>query len=135
VCLELAYKNSMKNLGGGTLGKDIRLASALVLLTLMAGLPGTSAAGQDQPGIIKTSVQVTARTLNFHGTNRNMWSWVPYFRFSLTRDRNSGDVHYIEYTIPGSPALKFDCEVNGKGDGFECGGRDIPEDKGSTKLT
>lgn len=36
-----------------------------------------------------------------------------------------------EYTIPGGPALKFDCELNQRGDGFECGGRSIPEDKGS----
>ena len=114
---------------------NIRLALAFMLFALMAGplvSSGTSAAGQDQPGVIRTSIQVTARTLNFYRTNRNMWSWVPYFRFSLTRDRSSGDVHYIEYTVPGSPALKFDCEVNGKGDGFECGGRDIPEDNSST---
>ena len=103
-----------------------------MFFALMVVLPGTSAAGQDQPGVIRTSIQVTARTLNFYRTNRNMWSWVPYFRFSLTRDRSSGDVHYIEYTVPGSPALKFDCEVKGKGDGFECGGRDIPEDNSST---
>lgn len=111
----------------------IRLASIFMLFALVVGLlvaARTSAAGQDQPGINKTSLQVTARTLNFYGKNRNMWSWVPYFKFSLTR--GSGDQHYVEYTIPGAgPALKFDCELNGKGDGFQCG-RDIPEDKGST---
>ncbi|HYR75910.1 MAG TPA: hypothetical protein VEM96_08710 [Pyrinomonadaceae bacterium] len=114
----------------------IRLASVLMLFALVVGLlvaAGTSAAGQEQPAVIKTSLQVTARTLNFYGKNRNLWSWVPYFRFSLTRDRGSGDQHYVEYTIPGAgPALKFDCELNQKGDGFECGGRSIPEDKGST---
>ena len=111
----------------------VRLASVVMLFALVVGLlvaVGTSAAGQDQPAVIKTSLQVTARTLNF---NRKMWSWVPDFRFSLTRARGSGDQHYVEYTIPGAgPALKFDCELNGKGDGFECGGRNIPEDKGST---
>ena len=114
---------------------NIRLNSALILFALMIGpliASGTSAVAQDQPGIIKTSVQVTARTLNFHGKNDKMWSWVPYFRFSLTRDRGSGDQHYVEYTIPGAgPALKFDCELNQNGNGFECGGRSIPEDKGS----
>lgn len=117
------------------MGNKIRLASAFVLFALAVGplvSSRTSAAGQDQPGVIKTSLQVTARTLNFHGKNPNMWSWVPYFRFSLIRDRNSGDLHYIEYTVPGAPALKFDCELNQRGNGFECGGRDIPEDKGST---
>ena len=70
------------------MGNNIRLASAFVLFALMVGSlisSGTSAAGQDQPAVIKTSLQVTARTLNFYGKNRNMWSWVPYFRFSLTR--------------------------------------------------
>ena len=114
----------------------IKLASVFMTFALVVALvvsAGTSAASQDQPGIIKTSLQVTTRTLNFYGKNRNMWSWVPYFRFSLTRDRGSGDQHYVEYTIPGAgPALKFDCELNQKGDGFECGGRSIPEDKSST---
>src|SRR3712207_4019389 len=106
-----------------------------MLLTLAIGplvSSGTCAAGQDQPGIIKTSLQVTARTLNVYGKNPKMWSWVPFFRFSLTRDRNSGDRHYVEYSIPGGPPLKLDCELNQRGNGFECGGRSIPEDKGST---
>jgi hypothetical protein len=117
------------------LRNKIRLASVFMLFALVVGLlvaVGTSAAGQDQPAVIKTSLQVTARTLNFYGKNRNMWSWIPEFKFSLTRGRNSGDVHYVEYTIPGSPTLKFDCELNNRGDGFECGGRSIPEDKSST---
>jgi hypothetical protein len=120
------------------LRNKIGLASVLMLLALVEGSffsARTSAANQDQPGIIRTSLQVTARTLNFHGTNRNMWSWVPLFRFSLTRDRASGDQHYVEYTIPGAgPAVKLDCEINRKGDGLECGGRSAPEDKSSTYI-
>ena len=112
-----------------------RLASAVLHYALVAAplaSPGFYAFSQDQPGIVKTSLQVTIRTLNFHGKNSNMWSWVPEFRFSLTRDRNSCDRHYIEYTIPGGgPTQTCDCEVNQMGDGFECGGRGIPEDKGS----
>lgn len=115
--------------------KKITLASALILALMAVPLVSfeTKATSQDQPGVIRTSIQVTARTLNFYRTNRNMWSWVPQFKFSLTRGRNSGDQHYVEYTIPaGGPALKFDCELNQRGDGFECGGRQIPEDKSST---
>ena len=113
----------------------IHLASVLMLFSLMIGpLVSTETyASQEQPGVIKTSVQVTARTLNFYRNNPKMWSWVPEFKFSLTRGRNSGDQHYVEYTIPGAgPALKFDCELNQRGDGFECGGRAIPEDKSAT---
>ncbi|MEZ0367976.1 MAG: hypothetical protein ACAI44_02690, partial [Candidatus Sericytochromatia bacterium] len=111
-----------------------RLASAFITLALAAGQlvsSGAYAASQDDAGIDKTSLQVTARTLNFHGQNRKMWSWVPEFRFSLIRGRNSGDRHSVEYTIPGSPTLKTDCELNSRGDGFACGGRSIPEEKGS----
>lgn len=112
----------------------IRLASALMLCGLVA-VPLVSSmsyvTSQDQPAVIRTSIQVTARTLNFHGNNRNMWSWVPQFKFSLTRGRNSGDQHYVEYTVPGSPAVKADCGLNSRADGFECGGLKIPEDKGS----
>lgn len=112
----------------------IRFALTFILFALVTAprIFSGAYATQDQPGIIRTSLQVTARTLNFHGKNRNMWSWVPEFRFSLTRDRSSGEQHYVEYTIPGAPALKFDCELNQRGNGFECGGRSIPEDKGST---
>lgn len=112
----------------------INLASLLMLFSLLVGplVLSETAASQDQPDIIKTSLQVTARTLNFHGKNSKMWSWVPEFEFSLTRNRNSGDQHYVQYTIPAAgPALKFDCELNRRGDGFVCGGRAIPEDKGS----
>lgn len=112
-----------------------RLASTLLLfaLTITLLVVPHIAAGQDQAAaVVKTSILVTARTLNFYRTNRNMWSWVPRFEFSLTRDRASGEVHYVEYTIPGSGALKFDCELNMKGNGFDCGGRNIPDDKSST---
>ena len=111
------------------------LASAFVLALIAVSLVShnTNATSQDQPGVIRTSIQVTARTLNFYRSNSKMWSWVPEFKFSLTRARNSGDQHYVEYTIPGAgPALKFDCELNQRGDGFECGGRAIPEDKSAT---
>ncbi len=115
--------------------KHFRLASALMLLALTAGslVFAGNAAGQDQPGVIRTSIQVTARTLNFYRANSKMWSWVPKFNFSLTRDRASGEQHWVEYTIPGAgPPLKLDCEINQKGDGLECGGRNAPEDKSST---
>lgn len=120
--------------GETILRNKINLASVIILFSLVVGSlvsTETYAASQDQPAVIRTSLQATARTLNFHGKDSKMWSWVPEFKFSLTRGRDSGDKHYIEYTIPGGPALKFDCELNQRGDGFECGGRSIPEDKGS----
>jgi hypothetical protein len=63
-----------------------------------------------------------------------MWSWVPLFKFSTTRDVGSGDQTYVEYTIPGAGPLKFDCELNQRGNGFECGGHSIPDDKTSTHV-
>jgi len=44
--------------------RKLNLALVLMLFTLAVGLPvlsDTYAASQDQPGVIKTSVQVTAR--------------------------------------------------------------------------
>lgn len=106
-----------------------RLTLALIPLSLAAA-PGVQAS-QDPAAIDKTTLQVTARTLNFHGQNRKLWSWVPEFRFSLVRDRNSGDRHFVTYTIPNSPARQASCELNSQGNGFECGGRSIPESQGA----
>jgi hypothetical protein len=116
------------------LRNKIKLASVSSLFMMVAVLmvsSVTSAAAQDQPGVVRTSLQVTARTLSFHGKNPKMWSWVPEFKFSLTKGRNSGDQHYIEYTVPGGATIKSDCQLNQNGTGFECGGRSIPEEKGS----
>lgn len=111
----------------------------LALISL-SGLNGISTFGhaavnaQEPLGIAKDSLQITALTRNFYRTNSKVWSWVPLFKFSTTRGVGSGDQAFVEYTIPGAGPLKFDCELNQRGNGFECGGRNIPDDKTSTHV-
>jgi hypothetical protein len=96
-----------------------------------------SAASQDQPTIAKDSIQVTAFTFNVYRKNYDIWSWVPKVEFRVNGPIPSGSQLYAEFTMPGTGAwVKFDCPTEEKQKGYwwktSCGGRDIPEDKGST---
>jgi len=116
-----------------------RLCVVVALVTiagfaLNTTLGNSIMSAQEPLGVMKDSLQITALTRNFYRGNYKMWSWVPLFKFSTTRDVGSGDQTYVEYTIPGTGPLKFDCELNQRGNGFECGGQSIPEDKTSTHV-
>jgi len=98
---------------------------------------GNTAANDDQPTIAKDSVQVTAFTLNVYKKNYDNWSWIPKMEFRVNGPIASGNQLYAEFSIPGAgPWVKFDCQTGeiekGRWWKTECGGRDIPEDKGST---
>ena len=96
------------------------------------------AVGQDGPTVAKDSVQVTPFTFNVYKGNYDVWSWVPRIEFRVNGPIPSGGQLYAEFTQPGGggPWVKFDCptEQTEKGRWWKtsCGGRDIPEDKGST---
>ncbi len=114
---------------------------AFILLSLTLIVPllsaGYSAANQDQPTIAKDSVQVTAFTFNVYRKNYDIWSWVPKMQYRVNGPIESGSQLYVEFTLPGTgPWVKFDCQTGEAQKGrwwkTECGGRDIPEDKGST---
>jgi len=107
---------------------------AVIVLLLSAS---QSAANQDQPTIANDSVQVTAFTFNVYRKNYDIWSWVPRMQYRVNGPIESGSQLYVEFTIPGTgPWVKFDCRTENIQQGHwwktECGGRDIPEDKGST---
>jgi hypothetical protein len=107
----------------------------LVIIVLLLS-PGVSLA-QDQPTIAKDSLQITAFTFNVYKKNYDVWSWVPRMEFRTNGPIASGSQLYVEFTLPGTgPWVKFDCQTNetqaGRWTKTECGGRDIPEDKGST---
>ena len=98
---------------------------------------GRSATNQDQPTIAKDSLQVTAFTFNVYRKNYDIWSWVPKMEYRVNGPIASGSQLYVEFTLPGTgPWVKFDCQTGEVQQGrwwkTECGGRDIPEDKGST---
>ncbi len=97
----------------------------------------TSATGQDGPTIAKDSVQVTAYTLNVYRKNYDVWSWLPRIEFRVNGPIPSGSQLYAEFSMPtGGSWVKFDCATEeterGRWWKTSCGGRDIPEDKGST---
>jgi hypothetical protein len=103
----------------------------------MLFLNGSLAAGQEQPTVARDSVQVNAYTFNVYRGSFDTWSWVPRMEFSVRGPIASGSQLYAEFTPPGSgPWVRFDCRTEEKQAGYwhktECGGRQIPEDKGST---
>lgn len=108
------------------------LSLALCVFVLAA----KNSAAQDQPTIAKDSIQITAFTFNVYKGNYNTWSWVPRMQYRVNGPIESGSQLYVEFTIPGQgPWVKFDCNTGNIEKGYwwktECGGRDIPEDKGS----
>ncbi|HEV2802207.1 MAG TPA: hypothetical protein VGW12_17175 [Pyrinomonadaceae bacterium] len=113
-------------------------AFALLSLAVMCLMPASvnSAASQDQPTIAKDSVQLIAFTHSSYKQNYDVWSWVPKISYRVNGPMPSGSQLYVEYTIPGSAPVKFDCATEETRKGYwwrtECGGRDIPEDKSTT---
>jgi hypothetical protein len=106
-------------------------------ISLVLLLSTRNSAAQDQPTIAKDSIQVTAFTFNVYRKNYDVWSWVPRMEYRVNGPVASGSQLYVEFTIPGTgPWVKFDCQTDEVQQGrwwkTECGGRDIPEDKGST---
>ena len=118
----------------------IESASAFTLLSLAIVIfllsTGSSAASQEQPTVAKDSVQATAFTFNVYRGSYDTWSWVPKLEYRVNGPISSGGQLYAEFTIPGGAALKFDCPTEetqaGRWWKTECGGRKVPEDKGST---
>src|SRR5215212_1518822 len=95
-----------------------------------------SAARQGQPTIAKDSVQLTAFTFSSYKGNYDTFSWAPLVSYRVNGPIPSGGQLYVEYTVPGSPAVKFDCGTEetpaGRWWKTECGGREgVPEEKAS----
>ncbi|MGH9947740.1 MAG: hypothetical protein ACRD6X_11105 [Pyrinomonadaceae bacterium] len=91
----------------------------------------------DEATIAKDSVQVIAFTFSSYRKNNSVWSWVPKIEYRVNGPLASGSQLSVEFNMPGSgPWVKLDCKTEATQAGFsfktECGGREIPEDKGST---
>jgi len=120
------------------MGKIHNICSYSLLTLAAMGLfaAESGGAGGDEPTIAKDSVQMTAFTLNSYRKSFDVWSWVPSAAFRVNGPIASGSQLYVEYTVPGGAAVKFDCQTSevqkGRWWKTECGGRDIPEEKGST---
>jgi hypothetical protein len=113
-----------------------RLTCAILLVLTIVGLHPTAstAINQDQPTIAKDSIQITAFMFNVYKGNYDTWSWVPRMQYRVNGPIPSGSQLYVEFSTPTGPWIKFDCSTDNVEKGYwwktECGGRDIPEDKG-----
>ena len=90
----------------------------------------------DQPTIAKDSVQIRAFTFSSYRKDSSIWSWVPDMKFQVNGPIDSGSQLIVEFTLPGTGSwITMDCKTDPVRAGFrsktECGGRQIPEDKGS----
>lgn len=115
------------------------LATVFLILTAIGSFrvwAHTGIVAQDQPTIVKDSIQVTAFTFDVYRKNYDIWSWVPQMTFRVNGPIPSGSQLYAEFTLPTGPWVKFDCKTEETQKGYwwetECGAKAIPEDKGST---
>jgi hypothetical protein len=111
------------------------VALSFVVCLLVLSAPARSAHMQDQPTVMKDTVQVNAFTFNVYKGNYDNWSWVPRIKYRVNGPIPSGAVLYNEFTLPTGLWVSFDCRTQETQPGYwwevDCGGRDIPEDKGS----
>ena len=118
--------------------KNIIRACALAFITslVLFSSPVNSAHLQDQPTIMKDTVQVTAYTFNVYKGNYDNWSWAPSIKYRVNGPIPSGGQLYTEFSLPTGPWVSFDCRTEATQPGYwwevDCGGRDIPEAKTST---
>ena len=110
--------------------------SLLFVFPLMFTARGVEAS-DDQPTVVKDTVQVQAFTYNVYKGNYDVWSWVPMMKFRVNGPIPSGGQLYAEFSLPTGPWVKFDCDTGETPEGrwwqTECGGRQgVPEEKSST---
>jgi hypothetical protein len=75
-------------------------ALAFVVAITLLGSPTNSAHVDDQPTIMKDTVQVTAFTVNEYKKNYDFWSWLPMTKFRVNGPIPSGGQLYVEFTLP-----------------------------------
>ncbi len=119
-----------------------KFASALIVLTavvvgLLVSFSPAASAAQDAPTIAKDSVQVRAFTYSSYKGNYDTFSWAPLITYRVNGPIPSGGQLYVEYTVPGSGPVRFDCETGETpADRWwktTCGGREgVPEEKATT---
>ena len=101
-----------------------------------SGNPIANTAIGDAPVLAKDSIIVNAFTLSSYKGNFKIWSWIPKMEFRVNGPIESGAQLYAEFSLPTGAWVKFDCQtgetLKGRWWKTECGGRDIPEEKGST---
>jgi hypothetical protein len=113
------------------------LTLALFIIPFLFSTSVKAAPDDDQPTVVKDTVQVTAFTYNVYKGNYDNWSWAPIIKYRVNGPIPSGAQLYVEFSLPTGLWVKFDCGTEettaGRWYQTECGGRDgVPEDKSST---
>src|SRR5262245_50066343 len=107
-----------------------------LLLVILAAAAQTFATSAEQAAVAKDSIQLTAFTFNVYRGNSDVWSWVPRIEFRVNGPITSGSQLFVEFTQANGAWVTFDCRTEetqaGRWWKTQCGGRDVPEDKGST---
>lgn len=99
--------------------KTNRLNTALTLLTLvLLCVAADTAAAQEPTSIAKDTILVNLSTYDAYRKNEDVWSWAPDLRFRINGPVGDDALVYVEYNIPGSPTLRFDCPVRNDGRGY-----------------
>jgi hypothetical protein len=138
VCTDTAQKQITVYIWRSFYEKEFSRSSlALLFIPFLFSTSVSAAANDDQPTVVKDTVQVTAFTYNVYKGNYDNWSWVPLIKYRVTGPIPSGSQLYVEFSLPTGPWVKFDCSTDETSAGrwyeTECGGRDgVPEDKSST---
>jgi hypothetical protein len=121
--------------------KNELVRNFVVISAAVLGVLGVSErllAADGGPTIAKDSVQVNALTLDSFKKDFDKWSWVPKIEFRVNGPIPSGSQLYLDFDIPGTGSVKFDCPTRETTKGHswntQCGGRDVPEEK-STQYT
>jgi hypothetical protein len=97
--------------------KQILVALMLIAIACLGPRAASAVTGPQAggPTLIKTRVQFWPYTLkSYQGKYNDVWSWVPWVRFTAEGQLPSGSHYYVEVAQPGGAAwVKVKCSANG----------------------
>lgn len=83
------------------------------------------------PAVLKHSVAVHARTVTSYKGQYGAYSWTPAVMFNFEGAAPNGSHFYAVVSMPdGSPWVESGCEWNASKNYYQCGGPNVPEEKG-----
>lgn len=92
-------------------------------------------AGSGALAVLKNLVAVNTRRVTSYKGDANTYSWTPVVKFDTNGSIPSGAQYYAVVSLPGgAPWVELDCKwISARQiTYYQCGGPDVPEDKGTT---
>ncbi|HEX8459560.1 MAG TPA: hypothetical protein VF656_19865 [Pyrinomonadaceae bacterium] len=88
-------------------------------------------AGSGALAVLKNLVAFNTRTVTSYKGDGSTYSWTPQVTFDTNGNIPSGAQYYVTVSMPGgAPWVEMDCKWDS--DHYQCGGPNVPEDKGTT---